>query len=178
MSDAPTKLLILGTGALAKAAMELVAANESLKVSAIIDTGDGSMVGEEFLGIRVQGDLSDLPRYKIQGAKAVFPACDDPAEKTKALEAAAKVKYQVIALRHPSAIVADSAKLGEGGFIGAGVIIGAEAKIGRGCSIGAGAIIEAGATVGEGCSIAAGAVIGPNANVAAGTAVGLGEVVA
>ncbi|MCA8945771.1 MAG: hypothetical protein KDB29_06065 [Planctomycetes bacterium] len=177
MTDAPTKLLILGTGALAKSAMELVSADETLKVSAIIDTGDGSMVGEEFLGMRVQGDLSDLPRFKIQGAKAVFPACDDPGEKQKALEAAAKVKYQVIALRHPTAIIADSARLGEGGFIGASVIIGAEAKLGRGCSVGAGAIIEAGASIGEGCSIAAGAIIAPGAVVAAGTSVALGQIV-
>lgn len=184
MSDAPLKTLILGTGPLACAAFDAIAggavaegAPGGLKVLMFIDTGDGAMVGEEVMGLRVQGGLGDLPRLKIQGAQAAFPACEDPEQRAKALEAAGKVKYRLISLKHPSAIISAGATIGEGGFIGPLAVIGAGAKVGKGVNVGAGVIIEAGATIGDGASIGAGAIIGPGAKVAAGTAVGLGEVV-
>jgi len=184
MSDAPLKLLILGTGPLACAAFDAIAggavaegAPGGLKVLMFIDTGDGSMVGEEVMGLRVQGGLGDMPRLKIQGANAAFPACEDAEQRARALEAAGKVKYKLISLKHPSAIISQGAQVGEGGFIGPLVVVGAGAKIGKGVNVSAGVIVEPGATVGDGASIGAGAIIGPGAKVAAGAAVGPGEVV-
>jgi NDP-sugar pyrophosphorylase family protein len=184
MSDAPLKLLILGTGPLALAAFDAIAggavadgATGGMKVLMFIDTGDGAMVGEELAGLRVQGGLGDLPRLKIQGANAVFVACEDAAQRAKAIEAAGKVKYRMVSLRHPGAVVSAGATVGDGGFLGPLCVIGAGARVGRGVHIGAGAIIEPGATVGEGASIGAGAIVGPGVKVAPGTAVGLGEIV-
>lgn len=184
MSEAPLKLLILGTGALARAAFDAIAggavaegAPGGLKVLMFIDTGDGTMVGEEVMGLRVQGGLGDLPRLKIQGAQAAFVACEDAQQRARAIEAAGKVKYKLISLKHPSAIVSPGATVGEGGFIGPLCVIGPGAKVGKGVNLGAGAILEGGCTVGDGASIGAGAILGPAAKVDAGTAVGLGQVV-
>jgi UDP-3-O-[3-hydroxymyristoyl] glucosamine N-acyltransferase len=118
-----------------------------------------------------------LPRLKIQGANAAFPACEDAEQRARALEAAGKVKYKLISLKHPSAIISQGAQVGEGGFIGPLVVVGAGAKIGKGVNVSAGVIVEPGATVGDGASIGAGAIIGPGAKVATGAAVGPGEVV-
>ncbi|MBK9973687.1 MAG: hypothetical protein IPP14_02825 [Planctomycetes bacterium] len=184
MTEAPLELLILGTGALACAAFDAISggavaegAPGGLKVLMFIDTGDGTMVGEEVMGLRVQGGLSDLPRLKIQGAQAAFVACEDAAQRTRALEAAGKVKYRLISLKHPSAIISPGASVGEGGFIGPLCVIGAGAKVGKGVTMGAGAILESGCSVGEGAVIGAGAIVGPGAKVESGTAVGLGQVV-
>jgi len=61
---------------------------------------------------------------------------------------------------HPSAVVDDSAEVGEGSEIAAGVVIGPRAVIGRGCRI------EANTVVGEAVAVGDGTTIGPNVSLA------------
>ena len=79
---------------------------------------------------------------------------------------------------HPSAVVDDSASVGEGSELGAGVVVGPGTKIGRGCRLGANTVVGQGVEIGDGtviganvslefciigraCQIHAGARIGP-----------------
>lgn len=55
----------------------------------------------------------------------------------------------------PSAVVDQTAKLGEGCHIGHGAVIGARVEIGARCRIGARAVIEDGVTIGDDCDIGA-----------------------
>ena len=59
----------------------------------------------------------------------------------------------------PSAVVADSAEIGEGSFIGKGAIINADAKIGKMCIINTKALIEHECRIGDFSHIAVGAVL-------------------
>jgi len=68
---------------------------------------------------------------------------------------------------HASAVVADSARIGEGVSIGAQVVIGDQCEIGDGCAIGPGSVLEAACTLGEGCRL--------YANVSLGHGVRLGK---
>jgi UDP-N-acetylglucosamine acyltransferase len=63
---------------------------------------------------------------------------------------------------HPTAIVADGAKLADDVEIGPFSIIGAEVEIGRGCSIGANVILEHRVVIGEGTKIGHGTIVGAN----------------
>ncbi len=54
---------------------------------------------------------------------------------------------------HPSATVADDAKIGEGSRIEAGAVVGAGAEIGRRCLIAANAVIGPGVVLGDDCAI-------------------------
>ena len=58
----------------------------------------------------------------------------------------------------PSAIVSESAKIGEGVFIGPGAIVNAYAEIGDNVILNTRAVVEHDAIVGDGCHIAPGAI--------------------
>lgn len=58
---------------------------------------------------------------------------------------------------HPSAVVAPSARIGDGSSIAAGAVVGEAAEIGNDCSIGANALIGPGVVLGHGSSVGAGA---------------------
>jgi len=68
---------------------------------------------------------------------------------------------------HPSAVIAESARLGRDVSIGAHVVIADGCDIGDGCTIGPGCVLEADCTLGAGCRL--------YANVSIGYAVRIGE---
>jgi UDP-3-O-[3-hydroxymyristoyl] glucosamine N-acyltransferase len=61
---------------------------------------------------------------------------------------------------HPTAVIADSARLGSDLSIGPNVVIGDDCDIGNGCTIGAGCVLEAGAVLGDGCRLYANVSVG------------------
>ena len=63
---------------------------------------------------------------------------------------------------HPTAIVADGAKLADDVEIGPFSIIGADVEIGRGCAIGAHVILEHRVVLGEGTKVGHGTILGAN----------------
>ena len=68
---------------------------------------------------------------------------------------------------HPSAVVADSARIGNDVSIGANAVIGEECTVGYGCTIGPGTVLEDRCTLGEACRL--------YANVSLGYGVSLGK---
>jgi UDP-3-O-[3-hydroxymyristoyl] glucosamine N-acyltransferase len=71
---------------------------------------------------------------------------------------------------HPTAVVAESARLGEEVYIGAGVVVGERVSVGRGTQALAGTVIEEGVEVGAEC------VLHPNVVLYAGVRLGNGVV--
>lgn len=61
---------------------------------------------------------------------------------------------------HPSAVIADSARLGKDVCVGAHVVVEADCDIGDGCTIGPGCVLEAGCTLGDGCRLYANVSLG------------------
>lgn len=61
---------------------------------------------------------------------------------------------------HPTAVIASSARIGDGTKIGAGSVIGENVVIGRACEIGPNVTIYANTTIGDRVNIQAGAVLG------------------
>jgi len=61
---------------------------------------------------------------------------------------------------HPSAVIAESARLGKDVSIGPHVVIAEHCEIGNGCTIGPGCVLEAGCLLGEGCRLYANVSLG------------------
>lgn len=79
--------------------------------------------------------------------------------------------------RHPSAVIDETASVGEGTQIDAGVVIGAGATVGAGCHIAANAVIGPGVTVGDRVRIGPGAsleycAVGNDTQIHAGARIG------
>lgn len=85
---------------------------------------------------------------------------------------------QAIVGVHPTAVVADSAQLGENVCIGPNVVIGDHTLLGNGCEIGAGSVIGAHSVLGEDCVLNANVtlyhnvVLGDRVRIHSGTVIG------
>ena len=135
----------------------------------------------------------------IQSTHAAFPClCPlfTPVNRALAAREAQALGFRFArALVDPYAVIASTTRIGDGGFINAGCIVGAEAAlsthvlINRAASIGhhvtiddfvsvgPGAIIGGLAALGTGCLIGAGAVVLPQVKIGAFAVVGAGAVV-
>ncbi len=71
-----------------------------------------------------------------------------------------KVKDQAHTYIHPSAVIHESARIGQGVHISAGVIIEAQAHVGDACQIGAQVVVEQGAQVGARSILRTGVIVG------------------
>ncbi len=84
------------------------------------------------------------------------------------------IGFQFINVIHKSAIIEQSARIGEGNLIAAGAIIGSDAIISNNCIVNAGAIISHDCIIGDSSHIASGAVLGGNVKVGENTLIGQG----
>ena len=145
-------------------------------VAGFID-GNSRFAGREITGLPVFGDEAWLAE-RLRGSEVkVALGIGDQQNRKAVAEKCNAMGAEVISAAHPNAVVAPSARLGEGAMVMAGAIINPEADIGRGAIINTGAIIEHDVVIGDYSHISPGAVTGGAARVGSLTHIGLGAIV-
>lgn len=158
---------ILGVGGHAKVVID--AAIQSVHKIMNVYDDDPSTHGTDFCGYKVKGSIDN----STQGQAII--AIGNNETRQAISERLSKVKWQSII--HPTAIIAEDVKIGEGTVIMAGAIIQPGTKIGRHCIINTGACIDHDCMVGDythiapNCGIAGGVTIGKGAFIGIGTSV-------
>ncbi len=84
---------------------------------------------------------------------------------------------RLLTVSHPGAIVAPSAVIGRGAFLGPGAIVGTSTALGAAAIINSGAIVEHDCRIGGNVHVASGARLAGNVTVGAGALIGTGATV-
>jgi len=143
-----------------------VAASAGHRVVAFVDDGPG-MAGTDLCGVPVMGWEHVLAEAERRRSAMLALGVGDSGARATILEKASAAGWTTTTLVHASAVVARSARLGEGTVVMAAAVVNPDARIEHGCIINTGAVVE------HDARIAAFALIGPNA--ALGGAVHVGE---
>lgn len=171
------KYVVLGAGGHSKVVMDVL----RLCGKEIVGLTDNTLrPGDRCMGCRVLGDdsvLDDLYRQGIPYAAMGIGHVGYPAIRNKVFAYALERGFAFPNLVHPAAILADSAKIGQGVFFGAGSIVNAEARIGDLCIINTGAVVEHEAVLGNGVHVAPHATVLGRVSVGENTLVGAGSVI-
>ena len=138
-----SKLVLIGGGGHCKSVLD-VALRMNLFEDIVITDPDVKP-GTQILGCSVVGSDDRLEQLRQEGFDHAFITVGsvrvDPLRE-KLVHKVSSLGFMFPIIQDLSAIVADSAAVGEGTFIGKNVVINAEARIGRHCIINTGAIIE------------------------------------
>lgn len=165
----PEKLVIFGAGGHAKVVIDAVEREGRYEIAFLADA-DASRVGSTVLGypVRMEEDGFAAPSAGITNA---IVAIGGNATRRRIAGAARRLGLQLATVIHPGAIVARTARIGEGSLVMPGSIINADARIGDNVIVNTGAVIE------HDCSIGDDAHIAPNATLCGGVVVGSGTLI-
>ena len=170
------KIAIIGAGGQARIVYEILSYDRNIEVMAFVDNvihGND----EQIMGIPVLGDHSVLPKLIKNGVTGATIAVGDNEIRVAHFEKLKGMGLELVNAIHPTAYIAQSAKVGDGATIAMGAIISTGAIIGSNVIINTGAIIdhegeiEDHVHVGPGCSIAG------RVTIKRGAFIGIGSVV-
>ncbi len=117
--------------------------------------------GEPVLGAEVLGtddDLADLRARGIVHAAVGVGSVGDSAARRAVHERACAAGFALPPIVHPTAVVAESASLGEGCFIAANAVIGPDVVVGDGAIVNTNAVCDHDCTIGAFAHVAPGAL--------------------
>jgi sugar O-acyltransferase (sialic acid O-acetyltransferase NeuD family) len=170
----PTETVhVLGAGGHARVVIDalLRCGRETQSIALRDDRAD--LAGILMLGCRI--DVPALPEQPLQGwIHAAIGQCQ---VRQRLLERSGIAASRWLVVRHPAAVVAASARLGEGSFIGALAVIGPCASIGRSVIVNHGAVVDHDCIVGQFSHIAPRATLGGGVRIGTGVLVGSGATV-
>jgi sugar O-acyltransferase (sialic acid O-acetyltransferase NeuD family) len=163
-----TPLYVFGAGGHGKVVAEAARAGSRYDLRGFVDH-DRARWGTEWAGVPIQGDLDALE----PGAAIALGVGENRRRGEVVRELADRRLATVI---HPSATIAETARLGAGTFVGPQAVVHADAQVGRACIVNTGAIVEHDCRLGDYVHVSPRATLGGNVTVGEGAHLGLGAV--
>ena len=152
-------IIIFGAGAVGKSALEIFKSNGIIVFGFLDDNKElqNQDVGE----VPVLGTLDDAEILKEVGKSAeAFIAIDENSIRRKLTNSLKKERQSVpVNAVHQSALVAESAAIGQGNLIDAGVILGSSVSVGNHCLLRLGSKLDTGVNIGDFVQIGTGSNI-------------------
>lgn len=155
-------VIIFGANVLGRTAKEILEKNGNVVYGFLDD--NKKIHNTEIDTVTVLGSTDDDGFLKLIGKKCeAFVAADDNKFRKSLVTMLNEVRHvQPVNAVHSSSIIPESAEIGHGNFIDAGVKIGVGAKVKNHCLIHAGAIVGSEASLADFVQIGSGTIINPN----------------
>lgn len=171
------KVLGAGAGGHARVVIEILRAIGGYEIVGLLDART-DLRGTEVLGIPVLGDDTLLRSLHDTGVRDAFigvGSTADTGSRRRLYDRVRGLGFHLVRAIHPSAVIAPSARMGDGPTIMACAVVNAAAQIGNNVIINTGAIIEHDCVIGDHVHVATGARLAGGVRVGEGTHVGIGS---
>lgn len=171
------RVLIIGAGGHGRVCAD-VAIVSGLDVVGFVDNNP-ALEGAHLAGIKVFSDEVVAERYSVADVAMIngIGSVTDTALRRRVYEQFRSQGFSFGILCHPSAVIAESAKIANGSQIMAGSIVQVSAQISEDVIVNTGAIIEHDVVLGPHCHIAPGAVVCGTVRIGVGCHIGSGATI-
>lgn len=169
------KIVLVGGGGHCKVIIESIRLCNQYQIVGILDFHEG-----EVLGIPVIGDddmLQELYNEGVESAVICIGGLNNPSIRQKVRSGLKAIGFNLPVISHPSSIISDTARIGEGTCIMAGAIINADAQIGEITIINTSAVIEHECVIGDNTHVSSGAVVLGGVEIGENTLIGARSVI-
>jgi sugar O-acyltransferase (sialic acid O-acetyltransferase NeuD family) len=170
---------IVGGGGHGAVLIEAALTSGEIEPVCVLDA-DKTLWGKELLGIPILGGdelLPSLPADAVTSFLVGVGGTGDNVPRRRLYERALAAGLRPCTLRHPSAIVSPSARLGAGTVVLAGAVVGTRAVIGANVIVNSGVIVEHDCIVGDHVHLASGATLGGDVQIGEESHIGAGATV-
>ncbi|MDU3580491.1 acetyltransferase [Clostridium butyricum] len=172
-------IILLGGGGHCKSVIDTILSSNLYNIIGVIDVKE--KIGEKVLrDIKIIDSDENLYKYKEQNINNVFVtvgSIGNPRIRIKLYENAKKNGFIFPNIIDETAIISENAEIGQGTFVGKGVIINAEAIIGDNCIINTGSVIEHDCYIGDfvhlspNTTLCGGVKVGKNSHIGANSTI-------
>ena len=169
-------ILIYGAGGHAKVVADL-ARSCKIDVVGFVDDTNPHRDGEAFYGSTVVSDVHEVRQKHREIDFNAIVAIGDCKTRVRIAAELQRGNFKLVTLIHPTAVVADSVRVGAGTVIIAGAVINANTHIGDNAIVNTGAIIEHDCMIEDGAHIGPGVRLGGGVKVGSETWIGIGAIV-
>lgn len=173
------RVIGLGAGGHAKVVMDVLRLVGGYDLVGLLDPRS-ELWGTTVMDVAVLGSDELLPKLRRQGVEHAFiglGSSRDTGPRRRLYERARQEGFSLVPAIHPRAVLAASARLGQGPTVLANAVINAEARVGDNVIVNTGAIVEHDCIIGDHVHIATGAKLGGGVQVGEGAHLGLGATV-
>ena len=171
-------LVIAGAGGHAKVVAEITTAM-GLTLAGATDAAPRSQAARAS-GLPILGTDSELPKLFARGitsAAVGIGTVKDTRPRDALFAKLKRLGFRLPPLIHPSAIVAVSARLGEGCQVMPGCIVNPDARLGPNAVVNTGALVEHDCIIGRSAFLAPGVCLGGGVHIGAGAFIGMGAII-
>lgn len=166
-------IVIWGAGGHANVVVDAVGCGDQYRIEALVDDV-GTVAAPESHGIRIVRDLEQLRTIRAAGVDGLHVAIGACAARARIAGQAQALGFELVEVRHPTAIVSPRAEVAAGAFLAAGSIVGPTARIGTGVIVNTRASVDHDCEVGAWSHIAPGATLGGRVAIGRETWIGIG----
>lgn len=169
-------IVVIGSGGFSKQVIEIIEhlnlRKQEYRLLGIIDDNEDK-IGTDVLGYKVIGDTDYIKQISQQKEIHGVIAIADGKVKSQISRKLSEIHW--VNLIHPSAIVSNYLKIGEGNIICAGVVINPEIEMGNHCHINIGTTLGHDVTMLDYVTIMPGSKVSGNVTLKSNTMVGTGS---
>lgn len=169
----------VGAGGHAKVIIDILRLTGGYDLRGLVDA-DARLAGSTVLSVPVVGGDEELRRLHAEGVRHAFvgiASLADTRDNKAVFDRVRALGFEIINVIHPSAVVADSVRMGAGNRIFGGVVINPESVLGDNVVINTGAVVDHECRVEDHAQVAPGAQLAGNVHVGEGSIVGIGATV-
>ncbi|ABE52492.1 acetyltransferase [Methanococcoides burtonii] len=166
------KTVIIAASGHGKVVLDVLQQNENIEITGFIDD-NSNLHGKRVDGIHIIGDFSMVSNI-IDKIDRGIVAIGDNHIRAEFFKKMQDVGLQPITAIHPDAVIARTAKIGNGTIVAANAVINPSAEIGENCIINTGAIIDHDNCIADHVHISPGANLAGNVSVGKYSHIGIG----
>lgn len=166
-------IILLGGGGHCKSVIDTINKLGKYNIVGILDIKD--KIGTKIYNIEVIGTDDELINHYNNGVKNAFislGSIGDTKVRRKLNDNIKDVGMTLPSIIDPTAIIAENIKIGEGSFVGKGVILNCDSDIGANCIINSGVIVEHDCIIDDYAHIAPGATLSGGVNIGSDSHIG------
>jgi len=169
------KFILYGAGGHAAVVEAATICCGSFDVVTVLD--DGKNIGEKLVNAKITGGFEKLAELFNMGTKIVHIAVGNNKIRETLFQEIKNLKFEILSLTHPTAVIETGAEIGEGTFIAAQAVVGTRTILGKSCIINTAATVDHDIIIEDFVHVCPGVNLAGDVKIGKRTMIGIGAAV-
>ncbi len=167
-----TNFILYGAGGHAAVVEAAAICCGDFEIVTVLD--DGKQIGEKLVNAKISGGFEKLAELFNMGTKNVHVAVGNNKIRETLFQEIKNLNFEILSIRHPSAVIETASEIGEGTFVAAQAVVGTRTTLGKSCIINTAATVDHDNIIGDFVHICPGVNLAGDVKIGTRSMIGIG----